>query len=266
MQAAMNGSNAGASHDGITSPSLSPSRVQNLLKAGMTGATARLRHWEPPSVAELQRLLPQYEITAFLARGGMGAVYQAIQPSLGRVVAIKILPPDVVDDHVDYAVRFKREARAMAALTHPNIVLVYEAGETPEGLLFFAMEHFSFAWGTQWPPPRLAGNLGDESLRRGTGQEPVIDGYDDGYVTTAPVMSLQPNPIGIYDLSGNVWQVCPDEFDSRTRDVVGRGSSFNNGNPDPRAAYVAINIRNPRSPHHRSENSGFCIVADKRTP
>lgn len=96
--------------------------------------------WIPPSIQELQRMLPQYEVQAFVARGGMGAVYRGIQKSLGRTVAIKILPPGLDDDGVRFAERFKREARAMASLSHPGIVSVYDAGETPEGLLYFVME------------------------------------------------------------------------------------------------------------------------------
>ena len=49
--------------------------------------------WQPPTAAELQTMLPQYEITGLLGRGGMGAVYRGTQKSLNRQVAVKILPP-----------------------------------------------------------------------------------------------------------------------------------------------------------------------------
>ena len=97
--------------------------------------------WEPPTIGELQHALPQYEIRALIGRGGMGAVYRGMQRSLHREVAIKILPPEVMGGDPQFAVRFQREAQAMAQLTHPGIVTVHDAGETAEGLLYFVMEY-----------------------------------------------------------------------------------------------------------------------------
>jgi hypothetical protein len=71
----------------------------------------------------------------------MGAVYQAWQRNLRRFVAIKILPPEFEDGDVQFAERFRREARAMARLVHPGIVSVYDNGETADGLLYFTMEY-----------------------------------------------------------------------------------------------------------------------------
>ncbi|MBL9146723.1 MAG: SUMF1/EgtB/PvdO family nonheme iron enzyme [Verrucomicrobiaceae bacterium] len=120
---------------------MSPDQMQALLAAAGQAVTRELRGWQPPSVEVLQGMLPQYEITEFIARGGMGAVYKGVQRALDRTVAIKILPPDIVEDgEANYAQRFKQEARAMAKFKHPGIVTVYDAGETPEGLLYFVME------------------------------------------------------------------------------------------------------------------------------
>jgi hypothetical protein len=69
----------------------------------------------------------------------MGAVYKARQPTLDRLVAVKILPPAVASDP-DFAQRFSREARALARLSHPHIVSVYEFGHV-QGLYFFVMEY-----------------------------------------------------------------------------------------------------------------------------
>ena len=69
----------------------------------------------------------------------MGAVYKARQPGLDRLVAIKILPPEVGRDPA-FAERFTREARALARLSHPNIVSVYDFGQR-DGLFYFVMEY-----------------------------------------------------------------------------------------------------------------------------
>ena len=118
---------------------LSDSPVGAVPSAGHTPPA--IGTWRQPSPEELQRQFPQYEIRGVLGRGGMGAVYKAWQTSLQRFVAIKILPADVEDDGMDYAERFKQEARAMAKFSHPGIVAVYEAGETRERLLYFVMEY-----------------------------------------------------------------------------------------------------------------------------
>ena len=73
-----------------------------------------------------------YRTERRLGSGGMGTVYEATQLSLGRVVALKVLAPEFGEDAV-FRERFRREAMLQAALEHPNIVPVYEAGESPEG-------------------------------------------------------------------------------------------------------------------------------------
>lgn len=95
--------------------------------------------WTPPRVEEVARLFPQYEVLRMLGHGGMGAVFEARQLSLDRLVAIKLLPLEISVDR-DFAERFRREARAMAKLNHPNIVSVHDFGQTNEGNLFFVME------------------------------------------------------------------------------------------------------------------------------
>lgn len=118
---------------------LTDTGIGHLLKAGQTPTTNR--QWQPPSVEELQNQLPQYEIIEYIARGGMGAVYKGIQKTLKRLVAIKVLPYEADDTDLQFAARFKHEAQAMAKLTHPNIINVYDAGETSSGLLYFIMEY-----------------------------------------------------------------------------------------------------------------------------
>jgi predicted Ser/Thr protein kinase len=99
--------------------------------------------FEPPSVEHLARLFPQLDILELLGVGGMGAVYKARQKGLDRLVAVKILPPEVGRDPA-FAQRFTREARAMARLSHPNIVAVHDFGQT-DGLFYFIMEYIDGA-------------------------------------------------------------------------------------------------------------------------
>ena len=119
--------------------SFSDSIVGNLFGAGVPPGRQANRNWVSPLVGELQARLPQYEIIALLGRSGMGAVCKARQRALDRAVAIKLLPPELGGDP-DFAARFEREARAMARLSHPNIITVHDFGQTAEGPLYIVME------------------------------------------------------------------------------------------------------------------------------
>ena len=93
----------------------------------------------PPKPAELAAQFPQLEIIELLGQGGMGAVYKARQKQLDRLVALKILPPEVGRTEA-FAERFTREARSLAKLSHPQIVSVHDFGHTEDGLYYFIME------------------------------------------------------------------------------------------------------------------------------
>ena len=94
---------------------------------------------DTPGAAILGQLIGHYKIVASLGKGGMGEVYLAQDTKLGRSVALKILPTDVAANG-ERMRRFTQEARAAAALNHPNIAHIYEVGETG-GTHFIAMEY-----------------------------------------------------------------------------------------------------------------------------
>lgn len=91
-----------------------------------------------PVIAAESKIADRYEVLSVIARGGMGIVYKARQLSLGRLVAIKILPAPV-DDCVVYQ-RFELEARSLANLSHQNIVSIYDYGQMEDGRPFLVME------------------------------------------------------------------------------------------------------------------------------
>ncbi|MBV8516857.1 MAG: tetratricopeptide repeat protein [Acidobacteria bacterium] len=87
----------------------------------------------------LRETLGHYEILGPIGAGGMGEVYSARDPKLGRRVAIKILPTRLINDR-DNLSRFTQEARSASALNHPNIVTIHEVG-TREGAPYIVMEY-----------------------------------------------------------------------------------------------------------------------------
>ena len=93
-----------------------------------------------PTIEELRKSFPHLEIKRLVGRGGMGAIYQARQTGLDRDVAIKIIDRRISKEG-PFLDRFDREARALAKLSHPNIVTVYDYGQTDDGLAYLVMEY-----------------------------------------------------------------------------------------------------------------------------
>ena len=87
----------------------------------------------------LGSVIAGYRIEERIGRGGMGVVYRAEHINLQRRAAIKIIAPDLAES-AGFRERFTREARIAAALQHPNIVTVYDAGEV-DGTLYLAMQY-----------------------------------------------------------------------------------------------------------------------------
>ncbi len=95
----------------------------------------------PADVANLNVVLDEYEFIRTIGQGGMGTVYKAVQKSINRPVAIKILQKIENDEALRFSDRFQREVHVMAQMSHANIITVYSFGQTTDGQLFFVMEY-----------------------------------------------------------------------------------------------------------------------------
>jgi formylglycine-generating enzyme required for sulfatase activity len=126
-----------------------------------------------------------------------------------------------------------------------------------------------YPWDTQWPPPNDAGNYCGEECKTAAGlaelkaagydagQWPVLAGFNDGKVLTAPVGSYEANGLGIYDLGGNVWEWCEDKYDTSGDYLVLRGGSWRDSYRDD----LLSSYRDYYDPGRRLDSYGFRVVA-----
>jgi serine/threonine-protein kinase len=116
--------------------------VELLLEgAEMTGVTRRMFGIIGRRAAQMPDAIERYRVLGKLGEGGMGVVYRARDERLARTVAIKVLSPMLSADD-ELRARFVREARAAAALDHPNICPVYETGQLPDERLYIVMPFY----------------------------------------------------------------------------------------------------------------------------
>jgi formylglycine-generating enzyme required for sulfatase activity len=116
-----------------------------------------------------------------------------------------------------------------------------------------------FPWGTEWPPPAGAGNFSDESRKEKAPRDDakyVEGGYNDGFPTTAPVMSFAANEFGLFDLAGNVEEWCEDFFSEGKTDRDMRGGCWHYGE----RGLLLSSVRQRVAPDFRGSNRGFRIV------
>ena len=108
------------------------------LGEGEPTITVGYARFEAPSIADVAAAFPQLEVLELIGHGGMGAVYRARQPHLERTVALKVLPKALAATP-EFTERFTREARMLARLAHPNIVGIFDFGESG-GFYYLLME------------------------------------------------------------------------------------------------------------------------------
>jgi formylglycine-generating enzyme required for sulfatase activity len=117
-------------------------------------------------------------------------------------------------------------------------------------------------WGTTWPPPEGAGNIPDGTYAKRYPTAFFIKEYEDGYITTAPVMSFKPNSFGIYDLAGNAEEICDTWLTAENQRKVVRGGGWHL--PMRRAIKNDLRSgwRTGIAPGERSNSTGFRCVVD----
>jgi formylglycine-generating enzyme required for sulfatase activity len=134
----------------------------------------------------------------------------------------------------------------------------HESGSTPREMN--AKLENVYPWGTQFPPPPGAGNFADEAAFHYFTNWPHIEGYNDGFVTTAPVGSFPPNAAGLYDLAGNAMEWCSDLYQPGHNQRVLRGGAWINCGPKS----LWSSARNHAAPNKYSVATGFrCVLAAK---
>jgi hypothetical protein len=138
-----------------------------------------------------------------------------------------------------------------------------ELGDWPQERAEQLLE--GYPWGLEWPPPRGAGNFADEEASGAflMLDSQTIEGFNDGFAATAPVGSFDPNPLGIYDLAGNVYEWVHDNYNSYSEGQqlygVTRGGGWNSYQP----GNLRTSARNPVVPDRRGDYYGFRVVLAK---
>jgi formylglycine-generating enzyme required for sulfatase activity len=119
-----------------------------------------------------------------------------------------------------------------------------------------------YPWGTQWPPPKGAGNYAGEECKGAKGfpkNYEVIAGYRDGFLYTSPVGSFDANALGLYDMGGNLWEWCEDWMDADKRHRVLRGGSWGDYVPECLLSF----FRRHDIPDNRGTVYGFRVVLER---
>lgn len=128
------------------------------------------------------------------------------------------------------------------------------SGDTPEERVRNGGK--DFLWGTEWPPPAAGGNLADLASVSTFGQY-IIEDYNDGFASTAPVGSFPTGPNGLADLSGNVWEWVSDSYNENSPEIgVLRGGGWDSSDPN----VLRLSYRNPALASSREGSYGFRFI------
>ena len=119
-------------------------RANNELMVGLAGSSLTPQHVDrqssPSPAGPTALAIEGYDVHSEIHRGGQGVVYRATQRATNRTVALKVLTAGVLATSQQRR-RFEREIDLVAQLQHPNIVTLYDSGQTRDGCHYFAMQH-----------------------------------------------------------------------------------------------------------------------------
>lgn len=211
---------------------------------------------ETPSRAYLEFLTDQGIVVEQLPPGPQGADYPAY--GVGYAEAVGFCEWLTRKERAAGLIRPWQSYRLPTDLEWSRFAgLRAESGATPEQRS--ASASGGFPWGAEWPPPAGAGNFADISAAAYFGTN-IIEGYTDGYDTTAPVGSFAPSATGLFDLSGNVWEWVLDPYTDGSDGLkVMRGGAWNSSARE----VLAAGYRNPVPVGAREGYYGFRYVLEE---
>jgi tetratricopeptide (TPR) repeat protein len=206
--------------------------------------------------------LGRYLILEWLGAGAMGAVYAAFDPELDRRVALKLLPPRAAGDASQLRARFLAEARAMASISHPNVIAVHDVG-THDDLAFFAMELVDGETLGDWlaSRPRTTREIVDVFAAAGRGLAAAHEGglvhrdFKPGNVLVGRDGRVRVIDFGLARFSGEAVETRPPEAVDPDWDLPETRTGTVLGTP----AYMAPEQLEGERSDARADQFAFCV-------
>ncbi len=221
---------------------------------------------DPPSLDEkMLSALGRYTVRGLLGRGGMGEVYLAHDPELDRLVAIKVIRTGVAERSPEARARFQREAQAMARLSHPNVVTVYDVGTTGD-TVYVAMERIVGPTLADWlaERPRPTDEIIEVFLQAGRG---LAAAHDAGLVHRdfKPSNVMLGDRARVVDFGLARTDGSADAFAERGSDATSRSTALEvtvtaTGSVLGTPAYMAPEQRTGGRVDARADQYSFCLA------